>query len=1058
MKKDLSLILLALMPMITSVQIYAYDFQSGGIYYNIDGGNVIVTSGGTNYQGNIVIPSQVYYNGTTYSVAGIGDRAFENCTDLRSVSIPNSVKTIERRAFLYCSGLTSIMIPNSVTNIGYDAFAYCSGLSSIKVENGNSYYDSRNNCNAIIEKKHNLLVSGCKNTVIPNNVEIIGTRSFQGCSGLTSITIPNSVTSIQTDAFVNCSNLRLITIPNSVVGIGEAAFYGCKSLTSFTIPNTIKTVSSSLLGGCISLTSVTIPESVTYICEGAFQECMSLETITIPSNVVKIEAKAFYNCSSLTNVISKIKIPFGIFQNVFQGISPYAILTVPNGSKPYYEEYSGWTVNFSKIVSSSGEEESIVVTANSYSREYGDENPYFDYTTSGAYLNGTPTISCEATKSSPVGTYPIKIAKGSVTNGNVTYVNGTLTITKAPLTITAKSYSREEGQANPLLEVTYSGFKNNETEAVLTRKPTVSTTANSSSAPGTYDITVSGAEARNYSISYVKGTLTVTSSTAVTLTANSYEREYGEPNPSFGYTVSGAALNGKPTISCEATKSSPVGTYPIKITQGSVTNNNVTYVDGTLTVTKAPLTVTAKSCTREQGQENPTFEVTYDGFKNGENESVLTIKPTASTTATSDSAPGTYDITVSGGEAQNYSFIYKKGVLTVTEMESIAFEVSGISYIGMGSSLTAEVMSVNSDVKDVAIPASVTFNGKTYQVTSVHDNLFSGLDVNYISLPASVATVTDKTFSRCNMGALIWNAEAALPDNVFNDASMGTKANFLLYVNSASYAPAAVKNVVVNGVASSVLLSDEGGMFYCPEAFMAGNISYTHNYSMETGGNGMGWETIALPFNVQKITHSVYGQIVPFASYSSGSSQKPFWLCNFTGSGFRRTSTIQANEPYIIAMPNSKNYRNDYNLSGNVTFSAENVIVPKTPEFSGQFVPAYTIIRKSSSVLALNVNNRNVSYSGNYDAGSRFISNLRDVRPYEAYIYDNSTRGIFDINIEDGTTDVKDILIASASLDEVTIHTLGGLVVKHTSQRDFKDIWHDLPKGVYIVNGKKMIK
>lgn len=902
MKKDLSLILLALMPMITSVQVYAYDFQSGGIYYNIDGGSAIVTSGGTKYQGNIVIPSQVYYNGTTYSVSAIGDRAFENCTDLRSVTIPNSVKNVERRAFLYCSGLTSIMIPNSVTNIGYDAFAYCSGLSSIKVENGNSYYDSRNNCNAIIEKKHNLLVSGCKNTIIPNNVEIIGTRSFQGCSGLTSITIPNSVTSIQTDAFCNCNNLRSITVPNSVVGIEEAAFYGCKSLTSFTIPNTIKTVSSSLLGGCISLTSVTIPESVTYICEGAFQECTSLETITIPSNVAKIEAYAFYNCSSLRNVISKIKIPFGIFQNVFQGISPYATLTVPNGSKPYYEEYSGWTANFSKIVSSGEDEQSIVVTANSYSREYGDENPYFDFTASGANLNGTPAISCEATKTSPVGTYSIKIA------------------------------------------------------------------------------------------------------------------------------------------------------------QGSVTNNNVIYVDGTLTITKAPLTVTAKSYNREQGQENPKFEVTYSGFKNGENESVLTIKPTASTTATLDSAPGNYDITVSGGEAHDYDFIYKKGVLTVTEIQSSTFEVSGISYLGTGSSLTAEVLSVNSDMKDVIIPASVSYNGKTYQVTSVADNVFYDHDVNYILLPASVAVVTDKTFSRCNMGALIWNAEASLPDNVFNDASMGTKANFLLYVNSASYAPTTVKNVVVNGVASSVLLSDDGGKFYCPEAFMAGNISYTHNYSMETGGNGMGWETIAMPFNVQKITHSVYGQIVPFASYSSGSSQKPFWLCNFTGSGFRRTSTIQANEPYIIAMPNSKNYRNDYNLSGNVTFSAENVIVPKTPEFSGQFVPAFSIIRKSSSVSALNVNNRNVSYSGNEDAGSCFISDLRDVRPYEAYIHGNSTRGIFEINIEDGTTDMRYILIAPVNTDEVTIHTLGGLVVKHTSQRDFKDVWHDLPKGVYIVNGKKMMK
>lgn len=1058
MRKVLSLILLVVLSMVTCVQIYAYDFQSGGIYYNIDGSNVTVTNGGTKYQGNIVLPSQVYYNGRTYSVTGIGDRAFENCSGMTYISFPNSMKIIERRAFLGCSGLSSIEIPNSVTSIGYDAFANCSGLSSITVDNGNPYYHSPNYCNAIIEKKNNLLVTGCKNTVIPDGVEKIGIRSFQGCSGLTSINIPNSVTSIETDAFVNCSNLRSITIPNSVVGIGDAAFYGCKSLTSFSIPNRIKTVSNSLLGGCVSLRTLTIPESVTFIGEGAFRDCTSMETVTIPSNVAKIEAYVFYNCSSLRNVISKIKIPFGIFDNVFQGISPYATLTVPNGSKSYYEEYSGWTINFSSIITSSGEEQNVVVTANSYSREYGEDNPSFWFTASGASLNGTPSISCDATRTSPVGTYTIKITKGSVTNGNVTYVDGILTITKAPLTITAKSYTREEGKANPTLEVSYRGFKNNETEAVLTRKPSVYTAATSGSAPGTYDITVSGAEAQNYYFNYVKGTLTVTSSTAVTLMANSYEREYGEENPSFEYTTSGAALNGRPTISCDATRNSPVGTYPIKISKGSVTNNNVTYVDGTLTITKAPLTVTAKSYTREQGQENPAFEVTYNGFKNGENESVLTIKPTASTTATLDSAPGNYDITVSGGEAQNYSFIYNKGVLTVTEIQNSTFEVNGISYLGSGGSLTAEVLSVNSDMKEVVIPASVSNNGKTYQVASIVDNVFSDHDVNYISLPASVTSVTDKTFSRCKMGALIWNADVSLPENAFANVAMGVNSNFLLYVNSASFAPSKVQNVVVNGVASSVLLSDEGDKFYCPEAFMAGDISYTHNYSMETGGEGMGWETIAMPFNVQKISHNVYGQIVPFASYSSGSNQKPFWLCNFTGTGFKRTSTILANVPYIIAMPNSKNYRNEYNLSGNVTFSAENIIVPKTSIPSGRFVPAFAMVAKSSSVYALNVNNRYVNNTSTYESGSKFISGLRDVHPFEAYILDESTRGIFEINIEDGMTNIEIMRILTDSVSEISIYTLSGQLVERTKQCDFENLWNILPKGVYIVNGKKRIK
>ena len=151
----------------------------------------------------------------------------------------------------------------------------------------------------------------------------------------------------------------------------------------------------------------------------------------------------------------------------------------------------------------------IVVTAKSYTIEYGDDLPTFEYTSDGATLNGTPSITCEAKKTSSVGTYTIVITKGSVTNSNVTYVNGTLTIKKAPLTITVKDYTIKQGEALPTFEVTYEGFKNNETSEVLRKQPTITTTATSESALGEYDITASGAEAKNYDISYVKGKLTI---------------------------------------------------------------------------------------------------------------------------------------------------------------------------------------------------------------------------------------------------------------------------------------------------------------------------------------------------------------------------------------------------------------------------------------------------------------------------------------------------------------------------------------------------------------------
>ena len=152
----------------------------------------------------------------------------------------------------------------------------------------------------------------------------------------------------------------------------------------------------------------------------------------------------------------------------------------------------------------------VTVNAKSYTREYGEENPTFEFTTEGEDLQGTPEITCEATATSPVGEYPIVIRKGSVTNENDTYVNGVLTVTKAPLCITARSYSVRQGDSLPQYELEYSGFKNNETETVLTKQPVVTCEASAASLPGTYDIVASDAEAENYEISYENGTLTIT--------------------------------------------------------------------------------------------------------------------------------------------------------------------------------------------------------------------------------------------------------------------------------------------------------------------------------------------------------------------------------------------------------------------------------------------------------------------------------------------------------------------------------------------------------------------
>ena len=316
------------------------------------------------------------------------------------------------------------------------------------------------------------------------------------------------------------------------------------------------------------------------------------------------------------------------------------------------------------------EADAVVVRAKSYSRQYGDENPVLEFETEGAALDGTPEIVCSAVANSPVGSYTIEVKQGSIKNYNVHFESGSLVITKAPLSISAGNYTKKQGDAMPVFKASYTGFKNGENESVLTKQPVFSCEANEASAPAEYAVTISGADAENYDISYEQGRLTVTDADAVVVRAKSYSRVYGDANPVFEFETEGTVLDGTPEIVCSADKSSQVGSYTIEVRQGSIKNYNVHFENGSLAITKASLTISAGNYTKKQGDAMPEFKANYTGFKNGEDESVLTKRPTFETTATVESAPGEYPITVYGVEADNYEVkSYITGTLTVLKRE-----------------------------------------------------------------------------------------------------------------------------------------------------------------------------------------------------------------------------------------------------------------------------------------------------------------------------------------------------------------------------------------------------
>ena len=200
--------------------------------------------------------SQNLQNATIPStVVTIGEQAFANCYNLKTVSFSEGVKCIENAAFLYCSSLEVIHIPASVEICGdwYDnsPFWGCRNLTVITVDDNNTEYDSRNNCNAIIKKSDNKLIQGCRNTVIPNNVKIIGVNAFEYCEQLTSINIPSNVEKIMSMAFSDCHGLTSITLNEGLKEIFNSAFAGCKEVTEVTIPKSVTSIGICAFGPCI---------------------------------------------------------------------------------------------------------------------------------------------------------------------------------------------------------------------------------------------------------------------------------------------------------------------------------------------------------------------------------------------------------------------------------------------------------------------------------------------------------------------------------------------------------------------------------------------------------------------------------------------------------------------------------------------------------------------------------------------------------------------------------------------------------------------------------------
>ncbi len=1056
-----------------SCNLHAYDVEVNGIYYNLDTKALTaeVTRGDerTNkYKGDVVVPQSVSYNNMNYVVNAIGDRAFYMCDDLTSVIIPysvkiigedafascmncksitmsNGVKTIKAYAFWGCSGLTSISIPQSVQSIDDTSFQRSGrNMESIVVDANNAYFDSRNNCNAIIRKSDMTLLLGCKNTVIPDGVKKIVGEAFFLCVDLKSVNLPTSLVEIGVDAFYGCSSLSQLIIPSGVTtfGGGGNPFKDCGGLQSISvdsnnpvydsrnncnaiikksgnilirgcsntvIPNTVVTIGFSAFSECKDLYSVKLPTGIASIDGCAFDGCSMLASIEIPKSVTSIGGDAFRGCESLTDIYitsldswCKIKGDYMYFDSNHRLIlngSELKDITIPNGIVEIGRSLAYSSINSVTLPNS--------VTSIGRNAFQGSTLASIEIPNSVTTIGAAAFYECRGLSAIKLPSSLEKIEDAAFRNCAKlklvkTYVTSPFDIPDYVFKGINRSASLQVPSGTGQLYMSFSGWSQNFIGIIEFEQLTIK-------AIGGGSVTFNNENMRDSTC-----TFDVVDKSSATLTIT----------PDEGYRIKSLKVN-----SVDVTSYVKDGQYTIS---DIIENTMIEVVFEAI-----PLyTISIIS----DGNGKTTYGITT--IKNQSKEFSEREGSTIAISFTPDNGYRLSSVTVNGED------MLSQVVNNQLTIENITTDI--LIEVYFGESPITEFAKDNINYK------VISSSDRTVNV--VRGNYGVMLTVPstckdpYINSTWIVAGVEPDAFNNSpNLAAIIWN-----PEEVFNGNI--TNPNLLLYVKDKKYAPTTVRNVVVDNVAEEITLSDaeSGNPFYCPKAFTAQRITYEHNYSMTSGYQTcQGWETLALPFNVTTIQRQNGTEIVPREAWVQGSNKLPFWLYTLTELGWRPETTIAANTPYIISMPNNENYNSKYNISGVIQFIGTNVEVKASDnmpiEKNGNkiFVPNYQYLPASESMYALNVNNQWCANTTTEAEGSVFIKNLRPVHPFEAYLTVNGSeaaRRIIPIFEEGESTGIINLPLR----DDINVDTWFTLDGRKLFSKPTE-------KGVYINKGKKVL-
>lgn len=607
------------MLVLSSMSILAYDFEVDGIYYNIISESNLTVEvtypsreigmGGYHYKcyysGDISIPNNVTYNNAIYTVIRIGSYAF--ATD--------NTSSYE----VYFTRLKSIKLPSTLTSIGELAFWTCRALTVVS---------------------------------IPETVTIIENNAFAGCNSVGTFFVQSSIP------------------PQSNYGYNISAFgkHG----------------------------EIVVPQKEPYLADENWSQYGEriVELITIDKKEITYsgnehEIKWENNMKSYQMEVSGNKTVVNAGNN-----QAHINVVCYKGE----DIYANCTFDYNYTIKKTPLEFKI----GNATREYGEENPSLEYFSINGFIKNEDTSSIDelpevvttAIKTSNVGDYPITISGGSATNYEFVYEPGVLTVTKAPLSAKIKDATKVYGTQNPTFIIEYNGLKNGETTPDWTTKPTFQTEATQRSNVGLYEVKAENGNPVNYDLDNITpGTLSITPA-PLKIKANDASRQYYEENPQLTYSYSGfvngdneSKLSAKPELSTNAKLTSGVGTYEINVSNAESKNYSISNVSGMLTITPRTLLASVGNYERYYNEENPTFEVKYDGFAGNEDESVLNSKAVASSQATKTSDVGTYPINITGGSADNYRLSYNSGVLTINKAEQIIIWVQNLSNLKTGNQI-----------------------------------------------------------------------------------------------------------------------------------------------------------------------------------------------------------------------------------------------------------------------------------------------------------------------------------------------------------------------------------